>query len=50
VAIMASNAVDEASALIALAAAGQKIVFASIVSAYHEDLRRVCVVVAGDNR
>src|SRR5690242_16895489 len=49
-AIMASNAADEASALIALAAAGDASAFASIVSAYHEDMRRVCVVVAGDDR
>jgi len=49
-AIMASDAADEASALIALAAAGDEIAFASIVSAYHEDMRRVCVVVAGDER
>lgn len=40
----------EASALIALAVAGDEMAFASIVSAHHEDMRRVCVVVAGDDR
>ena len=47
-AVMTGNAADEASALIALAAAGDPVAFAAIVSAYHEDMRRVCVVVAGD--
>lgn len=49
-AIMTSSAAEEASALIALAAAGDEIAFASIVSAHHEDMRRVCAVVAGDDR
>jgi RNA polymerase sigma factor (sigma-70 family) len=48
-AIMTSSAVDEASALIASAAAGDETAFASIVRLYHEDMRRVCVVVAGDD-
>jgi RNA polymerase sigma factor (sigma-70 family) len=47
-AVIASSATEQASALIASAAAGDAAAFASIVSAYHEDMRRVCVVVAGD--
>ena len=47
-AVMTGNAADEASALIASAAAGDPVAFAAIVSAHHEDMRRVCVVVAGD--
>lgn len=47
-AVIASSAAEEASALIASAAAGDAAAFASIVSANHEDMRRVCVVVAGD--
>ena len=49
-AVMTSSSIDEASALIALAAAGDEAAFASIVRAHHEDMRRVCVVVAGDDR
>jgi RNA polymerase sigma factor (sigma-70 family) len=48
-AIMTGRAVEEASALIASAAAGDEIAFASIVRLHHEDMRRVCVVVAGDD-
>ena len=48
-AIMTSNPADEATALIASAAAGDAIAFASIVASHHEDMRRVCVVVAGDD-
>jgi RNA polymerase sigma factor (sigma-70 family) len=40
--------VEEASALIASVAAGDEDAFASIVRLHHEDMRRVCVVVAGD--
>jgi RNA polymerase sigma factor (sigma-70 family) len=47
-AVMTSSAVEEASALIALVAVGDEIAFASIVRLHHEDMRRVCVVVAGD--
>jgi RNA polymerase sigma-70 factor (ECF subfamily) len=47
-AIIASSATEEASALIASAAAGDAAAFSSIVTANHEDMRRVCVVVAGD--
>jgi RNA polymerase sigma factor (sigma-70 family) len=39
---------EEASALIASVAAGDEDAFASIVRLHHEDMRRVCVVVAGD--
>jgi len=42
--------VDEATALIASVAAGDEMAFASIVRLHHEDMRRVCVVVAGDDR
>jgi RNA polymerase sigma factor (sigma-70 family) len=48
-AVVTSIAVEEASALIASVAAGDEMAFASIVRLYHEDMRRVCVVVAGDN-
>lgn len=41
---------DEATALIASVAAGDEMAFASIVRLHHEDMRRVCVVVAGDDR
>jgi RNA polymerase sigma factor (sigma-70 family) len=47
-AIVTSSGVDEASALIASVAAGDEAAFASIVRQHHEDMRRVCVVVAGD--
>lgn len=47
-AVMTSSAVEEASVLIASAAAGDEMAFASIVRLHHEDMRRVCVVVAGD--
>jgi len=42
--------VEEASALIASVAAGDEMAFASLVRLHHEDMRRVCVVVAGDDR
>lgn len=48
-AVMTSRVAEEASSLIALAAGGDEVAFASIVSAYHEDMRRVCVVVVGDD-
>ena len=48
-AVMTSMVAEEASALIALAAGGDELAFASIVSAHHEDMRRVCAVVVGDN-
>jgi len=48
-AVIASSAAEEASTLIASAAAGDAAAFASIVAANHEDMRRVCMVVAGDD-
>ena len=48
-AVMTSSAVEEASALIASVAAGDETAFASIVRLHHEDMRRVCVVIAGDD-
>jgi RNA polymerase sigma-70 factor (ECF subfamily) len=48
-AVMTNLAADEPSTVVALAAAGDETAFASIVSAYHEDMRRVCVVVAGED-
>ena len=48
-AVMTSSTVEDASALIASVVAGDEIAFASIVRLYHEDMRRVCVVVAGDD-
>jgi RNA polymerase sigma factor (sigma-70 family) len=48
-AVMTSRVAEEASALIAAAAGGDELAFASIVSAHHEDMRRVCVVVVGDD-
>jgi hypothetical protein len=48
-AIMTSTAVEEASALIASVAAGDELAFPSIVRLHHEDMPRVCVVVAGDD-
>jgi len=47
-AVMTSRAAAEASALIASAAAGDAAAFESIVNSNHEDMRRVCVVMAGD--
>ncbi|HZM74004.1 MAG TPA: sigma-70 family RNA polymerase sigma factor [Candidatus Polarisedimenticolia bacterium] len=46
---MTSSDAEQPSALIALAAAGDELAFASIVRLYHEDMRRVCVVVCGDD-
>jgi RNA polymerase sigma-70 factor (ECF subfamily) len=48
-AVMTSSASAETSALVASAAAGDTAAFESIVLAHHEDMRRVCVVVAGDD-
>lgn len=47
--VMTSTAAAEVSTLIASAAAGDAAAFASIVNSNHEDMRRVCVVVAGDD-
>jgi RNA polymerase sigma factor (sigma-70 family) len=48
-AVMTSSAVEDASVLIASVAAGDEIAFASIVRLFHEDMRRVCVVVFNDD-
>jgi RNA polymerase sigma factor (sigma-70 family) len=48
-AVVSSSAMEEASALMASVAAGDEMAFASIVRLHHEDMRRVCVVVAGDD-
>ena len=42
------RAVGDDSVLMASASAGDEVAFAAIVLAYHEDMRRVCVAVAGD--
>lgn len=47
-AAVTSSATSDASALIASAAAGDEFAFAEIVRTNHEDMRRVCVVVVGD--
>ena len=39
---------DSAAALIARAAAGEEAAFARIVAAHHDDMTRVCYVIAGD--
>ena len=49
-AVVTSSSVEEASALIASVAAGDEMAFASLVRLHHEDMRRVCVVVANDDR
>jgi RNA polymerase sigma factor (sigma-70 family) len=48
-AVVATGTADNASRLLASAAAGDIAAFTSIVAAYNEDMRRVCVVVAGDS-
>jgi RNA polymerase sigma-70 factor (ECF subfamily) len=47
-AVMTSTAVDARTLPLAAAAAGDEVAFAQIVTSYHEDMRRVCVVVCGD--
>jgi RNA polymerase sigma-70 factor (ECF subfamily) len=42
-----TSSTGEVERLIASAAAGDEVAFASIVDAHHEDMRRVCVVVIG---
>lgn len=49
-AVITTRTGDEMESRIASAAAGDTAAFASIVAAHHEDMRRVCVVVAGDER
>jgi RNA polymerase sigma-70 factor (ECF subfamily) len=48
-AVIVGNATEEASALLASAVAGDTAAFSAIVRRNHEDMRRVCVVVAGDD-
>jgi DNA-directed RNA polymerase specialized sigma24 family protein len=48
-AVLASTAIQEAAALIASVAAGDEVALAAIVRLHHEDMRRVCRVVAGDD-
>lgn len=45
---MSTRATEGTALPIASAAAGDEAAFAEIVAAHHEDMRRVCVVVAGD--
>jgi RNA polymerase sigma factor (sigma-70 family) len=45
---MAGAAREEATGFVAPAAAGDEAAFTRIVDAYHDDMRRVCVVVCGD--
>jgi DNA-directed RNA polymerase specialized sigma24 family protein len=42
-------AAPTAQALIARAASGDEVAFARIVAEHHEDMRRVCAVVCGDD-
>jgi RNA polymerase sigma-70 factor, ECF subfamily len=46
----ATSAAEDPRVLIASAAAGNVEAFAEIVARHHEDMRRVCVVVSGDER
>jgi RNA polymerase sigma factor (sigma-70 family) len=46
---MTKAADREAGGIIALAASGDDVAFARIVAAHHEDMRRVCAVVCGDD-
>jgi RNA polymerase sigma-70 factor, ECF subfamily len=48
-AVIASRPAVDVSGLIVAAAAGDTTAFTSLVNAYHEDMRRVCFVVAGDD-
>ena len=45
---MAGTATEEATGFVASAAAGDETAFGRIVAAHHDDMRRVCVVVCGD--
>jgi RNA polymerase sigma factor (sigma-70 family) len=47
-AVVGSAADEDLAGVIALARSGDDIAFARIVEAHHEDMRRVCVVVCGD--
>jgi RNA polymerase sigma-70 factor (ECF subfamily) len=43
-----TTGVEDMAGVVVLARAGDDAAFARIVDAYHEDMRRVCVVVCGD--
>ena len=45
---MARTAKEETASFVTPAAAGDEVAFGRIVAAYHDDMRRVCVVVCGD--
>ena len=47
-AVITSRTADDIPGMIVAAAAGDTDAFAFLVNAYHEDMRRVCVVVTGD--
>jgi len=49
-AVLTSGVAEELPGVIARAAAGDTAAFSWIVTHYHEDMRRVCVVVAGDEQ
>jgi len=49
-AVLTSGVSEEQSGVIAQAAAGDTAAFSWIVSHHHEDMRRVCLVVAGDEQ
>lgn len=46
---MTGENAGEGASVLARAAAGDEVAFGTIVRAYHEDMRRVCVVVAGED-
>ena len=46
---MTGVAAPNAQALIAQAASGDEVAFARIVAEHHEDMRRVCAVICGDD-
>jgi RNA polymerase sigma-70 factor (ECF subfamily) len=50
VVVVSGRFIEDAASVVASAASGDEAAFASIVAAYHEDMRRVCVVVACDDR
>jgi DNA-directed RNA polymerase specialized sigma24 family protein len=45
---MATAAATDLTGVIASASAGDEVAFAMIVADHHEDMRRVCAVVCGD--
>jgi RNA polymerase sigma-70 factor (ECF subfamily) len=47
-AVSASQTDDGVATLVSRAAAGEEAAFARIVAAYHDDMTRVCFVIAGD--